>query len=150
MLIVYGTNGYDIFDIDLTNSSKIDSFTVFSIYLNSLNISTFFLYGYDKFRAWIFPKSTGINGIVSPPPLNHWSQKLARWFQNFAPWIKPPRVPEWILHWHTIFGGTIGAFFAQRYFRHKTSSQKFQPVFRKALIIQIILLIVIGVASANY
>ena len=149
MLIVFGTDGYEVLNVSLTNASEIDSFTVFSIYLNSLNISTFFLYGYDKFRAWIFPKSTIEYGVISPPPVDHWSQKLARWFETFAPWIKPPRVPEWILHWHSIFGGSIGAFFGQRFFRHKTKSKKFRPVFLKTVVVQILLLILIAVANSG-
>lgn len=148
-LLMAENNSYAVSNSKFASSSTVDSFTIFTIYLVTLNLLTFFLYGYDKFRAWIFPKSVTIGGITSNAPLNHWSQKLARWFEKFAPWIKPPRVPEWILHWHSIFGGSIGAFFGQRFFRHKTKSQKFRPVFLRTIVIQIILLTVISVANAG-
>ncbi|NJO98939.1 MAG: DUF1294 domain-containing protein [Pleurocapsa sp. CRU_1_2] len=76
--------------------------------------------------------------------------KTARWFEKSAPWIKPPRVPEWILHWHSIFGGSIGGFFGQRFFRHKTKSEKFRPVFLRTIVIQVILLIVISVMNTSF
>lgn len=125
------------------NPSPIDAASVLSIYLTSVNLSTFLFYGYDKFRAWIFPKSKEQDGEFQPPPLNHWSQKVARWFETFAPWIKPPRVPEWILHWQSICGGSLGALFAQRFFHHKTKSKKFQPIYRKTVLAQTALLMAI-------
>jgi hypothetical protein len=75
------------------------------------------------------------------PALNNWSQRLARWFENFAPWIKPPRVPEWILHWHSICGGSLGAAIAQYFFNHKTSKQTFRVVYLKTVGIQITILV---------
>lgn len=114
------------------------------LYLASINLSAFLFFGYDKFRAWIFPKATvDWDGEVQLPSLNHWSQKLARWLERLAPWVKPPRVPEWILHWHSILGGTIGAAFGQLFFHHKISSVKFQPVYRKTFVIQALLIAIV-------
>ena len=127
--------------------SSIDSVDIFSIYLVFINIFTFFVYGYDKFIAWIFSKSPTVNGLFSSPSRKHPSPKLGRWFEKCIPGIKPQRVPEWILHWHSIFGGSIGAFFGQRFFNHKTKNEKFQPVFIRAIAIQIVLLI--GIFAIN-
>ncbi|MFB2875867.1 DUF1294 domain-containing protein [Floridanema aerugineum] len=111
-----------------------------SVYLTFINISTYLFYGYDKFRAWIFPKHENY-GDPELPPLNHWGQKLARWVERFAPWVKTSRVPEWVLHWHSICGGTLGAFLGQKYFRHKTSKSSFQLVYRITALTQIVLLV---------
>ncbi|HEY9601409.1 MAG TPA: DUF1294 domain-containing protein [Allocoleopsis sp.] len=111
-----------------------------STYLTSINISTYLFYGYDKLRAWIFPKNREY-GDPEPPPLNHWGQKLARWVEKFAPWVKTARVPEWVLHWHSICGGTLGAILAQGSFRHKTKKKTFQSVHRIIVLTQIVLLV---------
>lgn len=148
-LLMYETNS-NLTSVNTATYSSINSLSIFSIYLTSINLVTFFLYGYDKFRAWIFPKPTISNGFGYPPSVNHWSQKLAGWFAKHIPWIKPPRVPEWILHWHLIFGGTIGAIFGQRFFNHKTKSKKFQPVFCKVIAIQVILSIVIFAINVRF
>jgi uncharacterized membrane protein YsdA (DUF1294 family) len=114
---------------------------ILSLYLTSINISTYSVYGYDKFRAWLFPKEEDREGSKSPR-LNHAAQEIAHWIEQFVPWVKTARVPEWILHWHSIFGGTLGACFAQQAFNHKTKKQPFQAVHRTILVTQIFLLIV--------
>jgi uncharacterized membrane protein YsdA (DUF1294 family) len=111
-----------------------------SIYLTSINISTYLFYGYDKFRSWLFPKNRD-NKDIEPPPLDHWGQKLASRVEKFAPWIKTLRVPEWILHWLSISGGSLGAAFAQQFFRHKTKKKSFQVVYLRIVLIQIAVLI---------
>jgi len=98
------------------------------IFLSSINILTFLFYGYDKLIAILFPKPEGEQSVTQI--LTKRKSKVSR-------------VPEWILHWHSIFGGSIGALFAQKLFHHKTKSEKFQPVYTNTLLVQVGLLIAI-------
>ncbi|KIM11908.1 MAG: hypothetical protein KU37_03380 [Sulfuricurvum sp. PC08-66] len=52
------------------------------------------------------------------------------------------RVPEKNLHCLALFGGSIGAFFAQRIFRHKTLKSSFLKKFWLILSLQIIVVFV--------
>ena len=47
------------------------------------------------------------------------------------------RVPESVLHLLALLGGTIGAFFGQLFFRHKTRKLKFKVVFYTIVFMQI-------------
>jgi uncharacterized membrane protein YsdA (DUF1294 family) len=50
------------------------------------------------------------------------------------------RIPERALHLMTLCGGTFGAWFGQRYFRHKTYKRSFQTVFWGIIVIQALFL----------
>ncbi|MDM8561671.1 cold shock and DUF1294 domain-containing protein [Candidatus Parabeggiatoa sp. HSG14] len=51
------------------------------------------------------------------------------------------RVPEWILHGLSIFGGSPTGLIAQKLFRHKTIKGSFQWVYWTIVVVQIVLLI---------
>jgi uncharacterized membrane protein YsdA (DUF1294 family) len=128
--IIFGMNYY---------SSGILSFFLATIYFQFINLSAFFSYGYDNFIAWLISKN-------SPP--THWMQKsFSSLRERFSNAIKTmdQRIPETILHWHSTFGGTVGAYIGHRFFRHKMfkpeSKAKFAPIFNGTVIIQIILVI---------
>lgn len=84
VLLLHGSSSQTAGNITRANNLIMDASSTFSVYLTSINLSIFLLYGYDKVCAW---------GLT-----------------------KLPRVPEWILHWHSILGGSLGAFFAQSFF----------------------------------
>lgn len=140
ILSIYRLSKESTANFGLANLHCKEAVFTLAIYLTSINISTYLFYGYDKFRAWIFPK-TREYGDPEPPLLNHWGQKLAHWVERFAPWIKTARVPEWVLHWHSICGGSLGASFAQKFFRHKTKKKTFQAIYLKIVIAQTVLLV---------
>ncbi len=83
-------------------------------YFGSINLSIIFSYGWDK--------------LVSEAP--------KRFF-------KLRRIPEDILHQHASCGGTIGAAIAQIAFRHKITSDKFQPTYRKTVAYHTIFLVIL-------
>lgn len=123
----------------LNHSSGLIVFFITTIYFHFVNLSAFFAYGYDSGIAWLFPKSD------TP---THWAQKLFGWVNRQNPKIKKnmmQRMPEPILHWHSTCGGTIGAFMGHKFFIHKMrgaeSRVKFAPIFKKTVILQILLII---------
>ena len=48
------------------------------------------------------------------------------------------RIPEMVLHLLALFGGSIGAAFAQITFRHKTRKRSFKIIFMVIVLIQLI------------
>jgi len=86
---------------------KLTSIKPIWIYIVSINIITFFFYGYDKRNA-IKNKS---------------------------------RIPELVLHFLALAGGSIGGLAGQYVFHHKTKKLKFQVYFILIAILQICLII---------
>jgi len=62
--------------------------------------------------------------------LLYFYDKLSAKFSNL-------RVPEFILHFYALLGGTPLAFIAQKLFSHKTNKESFQSTFKKILFFQI-------------
>ncbi|MEL7409287.1 MAG: DUF1294 domain-containing protein, partial [Cyanobacteria bacterium J06558_2] len=129
--------------LSLDYSSGLIVLFIITIYFHSINISAFLAYGYDSGIAWLFPKS-------STP--THWAQKLFFWIDKHNPKIRiilMQRMPESILHWHSTCGGTIGAFLGHKFFIHKMrgreSKVKFAPIFKRTVILQILLIIAISI-----
>jgi len=137
------------------------------IYFSCVNISAFFSYGYDSGSAWLFEDEKDeyrTNSMIKVG--SHWIQRLVRfllqqiakiisndenkrekWIENF----KPKRMDEFLLHWHSVLGGTIGAFAGHIFFNHKKifkinmhsaspSAIKFAPVFKSIFYCQLCLL----------
>ena len=125
----------------LNHSSGFIVFFVTTIYFHCVNLSAFLAYGYDRGIAWLFPKSDAPT---------HWVQKLFGWINRQNPKIKEnmmQRMPETILHWHSTCGGTIGALMGHKFFAHKMrgteSRVKFAPIFKRTVILQILLIIIL-------
>jgi uncharacterized membrane protein YsdA (DUF1294 family) len=125
----------------LNHLPGLSAFFITTIYFHCVNISAFFTYGYDSGVAWLFPKNDAPT---------HWVQKLFGWINSQNPRIKEnmmQRMPESILHWHSTCGGTIGAFMGHKFFIHKMrgaeSRVKFAPIFKRTVIVQILLIIAI-------
>ena len=150
-----------------TNSPVGAMTLILIIYFSCVNISAFFSYGYDSGFSWLLedetdeyrPNSTTKKG-------SHWIQRLVRflleqiamiickdederkeWIKNF----KTNRMDEFLLHWHSVLGGTIGAFAGHKFFNHKKifgtnmhsaspSVIKFAPVFKSIFYCQLCLL----------
>jgi len=56
------------------------------------------------------------------------------------------RVPESVLHFLTLLGGTPMAYFAQKFISHKKSKAVFQSTFRKIVFLQLLIAFIIGAA----
>ena len=80
-------------------------------WLVTINLVSFFLYGYDKRIA--------THGILGN--------------------LNPSRIPERLLHALTIFGGGLGAYAGMRLFRHKTIKKSFQRYFKLFVLISFFL-----------
>jgi uncharacterized membrane protein YsdA (DUF1294 family) len=137
------------------------------IYFSCVNISAFFSYGYDSGFAWLFEDETDEYRRNSTIKVgSHWIQRLVRflleqiariiykdeygrkeWIKSF----KANRMDEFLLHWHSVLGGTIGAFAGHKFFNHKKifgtnmhsaspSVIKFAPVFKSIFYCQLCLL----------
>ena len=132
-------------------------------YFYSINISTFFLYGYDNGHAWLFEKEQNMQRKSSNINIgSHWSQRLARSMSEKFKLVRTlgdSRVPENILHWHSAIGGTIGAYAGHWFFNHKkmftvfqdksniTSNSiiKFAPVYERIIFSQVMLFVILTV-----
>ena len=132
-------------------------------YFYSINISTFFLYGYDNGHAWLFEKEQNMQRKSSNINIgSHWAQRLARSMSEkfkLVRTLEESRVPENILHWHSAIGGTIGAYAGHWLFNHKkmftvfqdksniTSNSiiKFAPVYERIIFSQVMLFVILTV-----
>ncbi|MCD4778982.1 MAG: DUF1294 domain-containing protein [Candidatus Omnitrophica bacterium] len=56
---------------------------------------------------------------------------------------KGKRIAEKTLHQWTLLGGSLGAFLAQKIFRHKTLKKSFQRTYWLIVILQLIIVIVL-------
>ena len=54
------------------------------------------------------------------------------------------RIPEFILHLYTFLGGTPAAYFAQKFLSHKSSKQSFQSTFKKIVLVQLLLALIVA------
>jgi len=104
-------NDTTFFENDITNTIAMTLWN----YIFWLNLWSFFFYTSDKVIAVL-------------------TNFLA---EKFSFRISIPRVPEKILHLYTICGGTFGASIAMYFFRHKVTSEKFQPIYRQIFFSQI-------------
>ncbi|MCA2732479.1 MAG: DUF1294 domain-containing protein [Microcystis sp. M158S2] len=154
-------------NLAIINSPIADTTLILILYFHCLNISAFLSYGYDSGLAWLLEDEKDEyrpNSMIKVG--THWSQRLVRWLlkqiaKMFAKneegqmiWIdnfKKKRMPESILHWHSVLGGTIGAYAGHRFFNHKKifvlnkslaskSAIKFAPVFERIFFCQVFLL----------
>lgn len=127
----------NVLKIEPLASPTIGANGIFFSYWLSINLSTFLFYGWDKQIALIFPKESKTDeelGIV---------QTFGRNVAHLAPFIRPPRVPERVLHWHSFCGGSLGAFIAQKFFRHKSTKESFRAIYHRTVLIQIFFLVAV-------
>jgi uncharacterized membrane protein YsdA (DUF1294 family) len=163
LIVVFTLLYYDSYARGLPYSSvnSILSFMVLA-YFYSINISTFFSYGYDNGAAWLFESPEDRIRKNSTIKIGtHWAQKLARSVttqSNTAHKLKGRiRMPELILHWQSAFGGAIGAYAGHWFFNHKKmflfyrdkstvtseSALKFAPVYERIVFSHMIQLFVL-------
>jgi uncharacterized membrane protein YsdA (DUF1294 family) len=146
--LLYGTYFKQINDIqkamgvELSKSLTISGDWVFTSYYISISLSTFLFYGWDKKISEIFPKDD------KPYEKLDSIQKFGHRIATEMPFLKPPRVPEKVLHWHSYCGGSVGAFIAQDFFRHKSSKEPFKSRYTMTVVAQIFSLISIHVVIA--
>ncbi|VTS07211.1 DUF1294 domain-containing protein [Tuwongella immobilis] len=65
-------------------------------------------------------------------------------FDKYRARIGGRRIPEFVLHTLTAVGGSIGAFLAMRYFRHKTIKGQFQILFWALTAFQVVLILYVA------
>ena len=87
---------------------------------------------FNFFLPWLLAYLGGINVIAFA---------LYGYDKSIANNKKRMRIPERILHLSALLGGSIGAFFGQRFFHHKTIKGSFQLVFRITIVLQLMLIL---------
>lgn len=115
------------------SSTTLTLYAVFVPYWISINLATFVFYALDKQIAIIFPKDQKADSELP------FIQKIGRSVSRTLPFIRPSRIPEKILHWHSYFGGSFGASLARNrnYLNHKSSKEPFGSIFRRTVWMQI-------------
>jgi uncharacterized membrane protein YsdA (DUF1294 family) len=120
--------------IEPVESTSISLHAIVIPYWISINLSTFIFYALDKQIAIIFPKDSKLDEELD------FIQTMGRKASDMMPFIRPSRIPERILHWHSYLGGSFGAYIARNFLRHKSSKEPFSSIFRRTIWIQILFL----------
>ncbi len=133
-IIFFGISTFLFWLKIIVEDSFLKSWSWWLLYFLAINVTTGFLYFWDKVNAIGRENTLGYK-------VNAGGRRNTSGHKNIASRKRVPRVPELVLHILALLGGSPTALLSQKIFHHKTSKQSFLLIYWLIVLIQIGLIV---------